>query len=150
MEEGEVRAAALADPPRAHLARPEPVLVEERTHPVEHEERGLSPVPAPAVSTMSSDGILRSYGAMRRRLYLMRHGAVSYFSPDGKPVHPEEVSLNDEGRTQADAAHGFLSGVELDRVLTSGLPRTAETARSSRRTPSPRSGPSCRSSAARS
>ena len=68
----------------------------------------MAPVPATAVSTMSSDGILRSYGAMRRRLYLMRHGAVSYFDPDGKPVHPEEVSLNDEGRAQAAAAREFL------------------------------------------
>ena len=65
---------------------------------------------------------------MRRRLYLMRHGAVSYFSPDGRPVQPEEVVLTEEGRAQAEAARAFLSGVELDRVLTSGLPRTVETA----------------------
>ena len=65
---------------------------------------------------------------MRRRLYLMRHGAVSYFGPDGTPVHPDEVSLNDEGRAQAEAARELLAAVEFDRVVTSGLPRTAETA----------------------
>jgi broad specificity phosphatase PhoE len=65
---------------------------------------------------------------MRRRLYLMRHGAVSYFSPDGTPVRPDEVVLNEEGRAQAEAARVFLDGVRLDRVLTSGLPRTVETA----------------------
>ena len=65
---------------------------------------------------------------MRRRLYLMRHGAVSYFRPDGRPVQPEEVTLTEEGRSQAAAARDLLAGVELDRVLTSGLPRTNETA----------------------
>src|SRR5258706_366845 len=39
----------------------------------------------------------------RRRVYLMRHGEVSYF-PDGRPVPPEGVPLNDEGRAQARAA----------------------------------------------
>ncbi len=64
----------------------------------------------------------------RRRLYLMRHAEVSYFSPDGKPVDPVHVSLNGEGITQARAAAAALEGIELDRVLTSGLPRTLETA----------------------
>ena len=58
----------------------------------------------------------------------MRHGAVSYFGPDRKPVDPDEVGLNDEGRVQAEAARELLAGVEFDRVLTSGLPRTVETA----------------------
>jgi probable phosphoglycerate mutase len=66
---------------------------------------------------------------MRRRLYLMRHGAVSYFDPDGTPSDPENVSLNDEGKAQADAARVLLGQVAFDRVLTSGLPRTVETAR---------------------
>jgi broad specificity phosphatase PhoE len=65
---------------------------------------------------------------MRRRLYLMRHGEVSYFQPDGRPVDPASVSLNDEGVAQATAVASALRGVELDRVVTSGLPRTLETA----------------------
>lgn len=65
---------------------------------------------------------------MRRRLYLMRHAEVSYFGPDGTPVDPAEVSLNDEGVAQAGAAAAALAEVDLDRVLTSGLPRTLETA----------------------
>ncbi len=65
---------------------------------------------------------------MRRRLYLMRHGAVSYFGPDGLPVQPDEVSLNEEGRAQAEAARALLEPVAFDRVLASGLPRTVETA----------------------
>jgi probable phosphoglycerate mutase len=43
-------------------------------------------------------------------------------------VDPVAVSLNQEGIAQANAAAEALAGIELDRVLTSGLPRTLETA----------------------
>ena len=66
---------------------------------------------------------------MRRRLYLMRHAEVSYFSDDGTPVNPAEVPLNEEGVAQAGAVADALRDIELDRVVTSGLPRTLETAR---------------------
>lgn len=65
---------------------------------------------------------------MRRRVYLMRHGAVAYFDDDGRPLPPETVPLTSEGRSQAEAARVLLDGVELDRVIASGLPRTMETA----------------------
>jgi broad specificity phosphatase PhoE len=61
----------------------------------------------------------------RRRIYLMRHAQVRYFQ--GR--HPHEVLLTDEGRAQAEAAAEALRGVRFDRVVTSGLPRTLETAR---------------------
>jgi broad specificity phosphatase PhoE len=61
----------------------------------------------------------------RRRLYLMRHAQVRYF----EGVHPEEVLLTDEGRRQAEAAAAALASVHVDRVVTSGLARTEETAR---------------------
>jgi broad specificity phosphatase PhoE len=64
----------------------------------------------------------------RRRIYLMRHAAVAYFD-DGRPLRPDDVPLTDEGIEQARAAEEALAGVEFDRVLTSGLPRTVETAR---------------------
>lgn len=66
----------------------------------------------------------------RRRIYLMRHGSVDYFLPDGTPVPPETVPLNDTGREQAAAAGALfgVAGVRFDRVVTSGLPRTVETA----------------------
>ena len=66
---------------------------------------------------------------MRRRLYLMRHAEVSYFSEDGTPVNPADVPLNEEGVEQARTVAGALAGIELDRVVCSGLPRTLETAR---------------------
>jgi broad specificity phosphatase PhoE len=66
---------------------------------------------------------------MRRRIYLMRHAEVAYFEPDGRPVPPEAVSLTPEGQEQARAARDALVGVSFDRSVTSGLPRTVETAR---------------------
>jgi probable phosphoglycerate mutase len=59
----------------------------------------------------------------------MRHGAVSYFGPDGRPVPPDDVSLNDEGRAQAEAAAEALEEALFDRVVASNLPRAVETAR---------------------
>jgi broad specificity phosphatase PhoE len=65
---------------------------------------------------------------MRRRLYLMRHGEVSYFQTGGRPVDPANVPLNEEGVAQAAAVAEALRGIQLDRVVTSGLPRTLQTA----------------------
>ncbi len=66
----------------------------------------------------------------RRRVYLMRHGSVTYFDGEGKPVLPELVPLNEAGRMQASAAGRVFNeaGVRFDRVIVSGLPRTVETA----------------------
>jgi probable phosphoglycerate mutase len=58
----------------------------------------------------------------------MRHGDVDYSAPRGVRVDPERVSLTEEGRAQARAAGRALEGTPLDRVLSSGLPRTRETA----------------------
>ncbi len=68
---------------------------------------------------------------IRRRLYLMRHGSVDYFTSGGTPLPPHAVPLNEEGRVQADAAGALFAAadVRFDRVLVSGLARTVETAR---------------------
>ena len=66
--------------------------------------------------------------AVRRRIFLMRHGAVAYFDDSGRPVPPDTVRLTGEGRRQAEAARDLLAGIVLDRVIASGLPRTMETA----------------------
>ena len=60
----------------------------------------------------------------------MRHGSVDYFRDDGVIVPPDGVALNALGRTQADAAGALFaaSAVRFDRCITSGLPRTLETA----------------------
>lgn len=61
----------------------------------------------------------------RRRIYLMRHAQVRYF----EGIRPEDVQLTDEGRRQAEAVRRELATVPFDRVITSGLPRTTDTAR---------------------
>jgi probable phosphoglycerate mutase len=58
----------------------------------------------------------------------MRHAEVSYFGADGRPVDPATVQLNAEGVEQARAAARAFAEIDLDRVVTSGLPRTLETA----------------------
>jgi broad specificity phosphatase PhoE len=66
----------------------------------------------------------------RRRIYLMRHGSVTYFDSEGKPFLPEQVPLNELGREQATAAGKVFAqeNLHFDRVIVSGLPRTVETA----------------------
>lgn len=66
----------------------------------------------------------------RRRIYLMRHGNVTYFDANGKPFAPDTVPLNEKGRAQATAAGQVFAqqAVRFDRVIVSGLPRTVQTA----------------------
>jgi broad specificity phosphatase PhoE len=64
----------------------------------------------------------------RRRIYLMRHGRVAYFD-QGRPLPQDDVPLTATGRDEARAAAAALDGIAFDRVITSGLPRTLETAR---------------------
>jgi broad specificity phosphatase PhoE len=68
----------------------------------------------------------------RRRIILMRHGDVAYFDAQGKPVpDPDKVNLSDKGKAQADATGAYLKTIgitKFDRVISSDLPRTVETA----------------------
>ena len=66
----------------------------------------------------------------RRRLLLMRHGAVDYFASTGRPYPPDAVPLTPQGVAQARAIGMALSTGQttIDRALTSGLVRTRETA----------------------
>ena len=66
----------------------------------------------------------------RRRIFLMRHGDVTYFDDTGRAIDPDTVPLNSKGRAQATAAGGVFASqtVRFDRVIVSGLRRTIETA----------------------
>ncbi len=64
----------------------------------------------------------------RRRLWLMRHGAVRYFSPDRQGPNWHEAELTEEGQGQCDAAKAFFAGHQFDKVLISSLARTRQTA----------------------
>jgi probable phosphoglycerate mutase len=55
----------------------------------------------------------------------MRHAQVRYFRGE----HHHDVLLTEAGHLQAAAAAEALREVSFDRVITSGLPRTIETAR---------------------
>jgi len=67
----------------------------------------------------------------RRRIFLMRHGDVTYFDATGRAIDPESVPLNERGREEASAAGREFAAqqVHFDKVIASGLPRTLETAR---------------------
>lgn len=66
----------------------------------------------------------------RRRIFLMRHGDVTYFDSTGRAIDPDNVPLNERGRDEATAAGREFAAqnVHFDKVIASGLPRTLETA----------------------
>jgi phosphoserine phosphatase len=65
----------------------------------------------------------------RRRIYLMRHGHVDYFGREVRESgHTDMVPLTPLGREQARASGLALAHVRFDVALSSGLPRTRETA----------------------
>src|ERR1700709_1868875 len=66
----------------------------------------------------------------RRRIFLMRHGDVTYFDASGRAIDPESVPLNERGREEASAAGREFKAqqIRFDKVIASGLPRTLETA----------------------
>ena len=62
----------------------------------------------------------------RRRIYLMRHAQVRYFQGE----HPHDVLLTDaRARRRQRPPRRRCATSRFDRVITSGLPRTLETAR---------------------
>ena len=68
-------------------------------------------------------------GSHRRRIHLFRHGDVSYVDDEGNRVADSRVvPLTDWGREQAAGMRTFMEGIEVDRIICSGLPRTIETA----------------------
>jgi probable phosphoglycerate mutase len=71
--------------------------------------------------------------APRRRIYLLRHGDVNYFDANGQPVaNPNDVQLTPKGRAEARAAGEWFCRMGIrhfDRVITSDLPRTQQTAK---------------------
>jgi phosphoserine phosphatase len=65
----------------------------------------------------------------RRRIFLMRHGHVDYFSKEVQRSRVfRDVPLTPLGREQADAAGIAMSHVPFDRAICSGYPRARETA----------------------
>jgi probable phosphoglycerate mutase len=66
----------------------------------------------------------------RRRIYLMRHGHVNYFSRQVRETGDTSlVPLTELGQAQARAAGQALAHVTFDRAICSGYPRTEQTAK---------------------
>ena len=61
----------------------------------------------------------------RRRIYLMRHGEVTYFV-DGRPVKPTETQLTDRGRRETRmTAEAFTAGISRLRARAAQEEATA-------------------------
>lgn len=68
-------------------------------------------------------------GSRRRRIYLFRHGDVSYVDDKGNRVaDPTVVPLTDWGREQASLTGKALAKIPFDRAVSSSFPRSMETA----------------------
>jgi probable phosphoglycerate mutase len=64
----------------------------------------------------------------RKRIYLMRHGEVSYRRPDGRTVFSTQATLTEEGVEQARHMRELLAEVPFDLGVHTGLARTRQTA----------------------
>ena len=68
-------------------------------------------------------------GSRRRRIYLFRHGDVSYVDDAGNRVaDPKTVPLTEWGREQATRTGQALANIPFDRAVASSYPRSQETA----------------------
>lgn len=69
-------------------------------------------------------------GAHRRRIYVFRHGDVSYIDDNGVRVADStNVPLTAWGREQATMTGKALANIPFDRAISSSFPRSYETAR---------------------
>ena len=66
-------------------------------------------------------------GLQRKRIYLFRHGDVSYFGSGKVTDDPNMVDLTELGREQAKMIDENTKDINFDRILCSGLPRTEQT-----------------------
>jgi phosphoserine phosphatase len=74
---------------------------------------------------MTNPGLPGTRG--RKRVYLMRHGEVSYRRPDGRTEFSTQVALTDEGVEQARQMRELLAQVPFDLGAHTGLTRTRQT-----------------------
>jgi len=75
---------------------------------------------------MSERGLPGTRG--RKRVYLMRHGEVSYRRADGRTVFSTQVALTDEGVEQARLMRELLAQAPFDLGVHTGFARTRQTA----------------------
>ncbi len=62
------------------------------------------------------------------RIFLIRHGHVAYFDEDNKPVNPKYAQLSPQGIEQIKLLADNLKDTSFDRVYSSTMPRSIQTA----------------------
>ena len=68
-------------------------------------------------------------GNLRKRFYLFRHGEVDYTGTGGVVKDPDLVNLTENGQKQAVIIDENTKDFLIERIISSGLPRTLQTAR---------------------
>lgn len=64
-----------------------------------------------------------------RRLYVLRHGEVTYFDEEGRALDAWTACLTERGRRQIGGIAERLADPGVDRLITSTVPRALESAR---------------------
>ena len=92
-------------------------------------------MPRQTIDSVARNGVDSTYlrascppQVRRRRCYLVRHGHVDYFNPDGQPLDPRSVLLSPVGVQQVQQLAEVLRTVDFDRVVCSDYPRAQQTA----------------------
>jgi broad specificity phosphatase PhoE len=77
---------------------------------------------------MDTHAATQGKGARRRRIYLVRHGHVSYFDAEGRPINPREVRLSPWGVNQIQCLAKAMEQARIDRAVCSDYPRAVQSA----------------------
>jgi len=95
--------------------------------------KAAQPADGCAGASLGPASAIAASDAPRRRIYLVRHGEANYLDANGQRLaNPDAAGLSGLGAEQARAAARWFCAMgvtRFDRVLTSDLPRAAETTR---------------------
>ncbi len=64
----------------------------------------------------------------RLRIYLVRHGHVSYFDEANNPINPQFAQLSERGIEQIQQLAHQLQVVNFEKIYSSNMPRSIQTA----------------------
>ncbi|WP_224991903.1 histidine phosphatase family protein [Acinetobacter pittii] len=62
------------------------------------------------------------------RIYLVRHGHVSYFDADKNPINPKFAQLSERGIEQIQGLAHQLRDINFEKIYSSTMPRSIQTA----------------------
>lgn len=64
----------------------------------------------------------------RLRIYLVRHGHVSYFDAANNPINPKFAQLSEQGIEQIQQLAHQLRDISFEKIYSSTMPRSIQTA----------------------